>query len=76
MFWIENEEVEEMNKNFNPLTLLEIKGLAYGSMDEYTRLRELWLGRKRIAPKKYEEFLSGLPELHREAVEYLTRTYH
>ena len=65
-----------MNKNFNPLTLLEIKGLAYGSMGEYTRLRELWLGRKRIAPKKFEKFLSKLPKQKREALKYLTRTYH
>ena len=65
-----------MNKHFKPLNCLELTGLAYGSMSEYTRLRKLWLKRKRITPRKFEEFLSEMPTPNKEALEYLTRTYH
>tara|TARA_R100001244_G_C5086070_1_gene115213 strand:+ start:315 stop:521 length:207 start_codon:yes stop_codon:yes gene_type:complete len=68
-----------MNRNFKPETCLEIKGLCeldWGDRHEYTRLRKLWLRRKKITPGKFEEFLSELPEPNREALKYLTRTYH
>tara|TARA_R100001132_G_C3233537_1_gene67131 strand:+ start:159 stop:365 length:207 start_codon:yes stop_codon:yes gene_type:complete len=68
-----------MNRNFKPHTCLKIKGLCkkdWGSLSEYTRLRKLWLGRKRKSPRKYEEFLNEMPNSNREALEYLTRIYH
>ena len=68
-----------MNRNFKPHTCLKIKGLCkkdWGSLSEYTRLRKLWLRRKRITPRKFEEFISEMPTPNKEALEYLTRTYH